>query len=92
MTASAFLLAIFAFVLFGLATEQHHGRCFRHPCPPRRALALRGAAWLCLAFDFALSLHLWGGVFGAIGWFATIMAGAALAFCALNFIPLRPRS
>ena len=89
MTALPFLAAILAFVLFGLATDQHHGKRFRRPCPRRRAIVFRGLAWACLAFGFALSLHVWGAVFGAIGWVATIMSGAAIVFCGLNFVPLK---
>jgi fatty acid desaturase len=93
MTALPFLLAALAFSLFGLATDQHHGKRLRRPCPKRRATALRGAAVMSLALGFALSLHVWGAVFGPIGWAATVMSGAALAFCGLNFVPLRgPRS
>ncbi|TPG49730.1 DUF3325 domain-containing protein [Sphingomonas glacialis] len=88
MTALAFLASALAFLLFGLATDQHHGKRFRRPCPKRRALALRATAWACLALAFALSLQAWGPVFGAIGWVATVMSGAALVFGGLNFIPL----
>lgn len=88
MTALPFLAAILAFLLFGLATDQHHGKRFRRPCPRGRAIALRTAAWACLAVGFALSLQAWGAVFGAIGWVATVMSGAAMVFGALNFIPL----
>lgn len=88
MTALPFLLAVLAFLLFGLATDQHHGRRFRRPCPKRRATALRAAAVTALALGFALSLTVWGAVFGPIGWAATVMCGAALAFCGLNFVPL----
>lgn len=89
MTALAFLLSALAFALFGVATDQHHGKRFRHPCPPHRARALRGAAWALLAAGFAVSLNAWGPVFGPIGWVGTVMSGAALAFCGLNFTPVR---
>ncbi|MEG3178396.1 DUF3325 domain-containing protein [Sphingomonas sp. RB3P16] len=89
MSAACFLVATLAFTLFAFATDQHHGKRLRRPCPKGRARLLRGLAWTCLALDFVLSLRAWGGVFGPIGWVATIMAGAAAAFCALNAIPVR---
>lgn len=89
MTIASFLCAIVAFLLFGLATDQHHGKRFRRPCPKRRATALRILAWTCLAVDFALALSAWGAVFGPIGWCATVMAGAAVTFCGLNLLPVR---
>jgi hypothetical protein len=89
MTALAFFLGVIAFLLFGLATDQHHGKRFRRPCPKRRATALRILAWTCLAVDFALALLAWGAVFGPIGWCATIMVGAATSFCGLNLLPTR---
>ncbi|WP_010187753.1 DUF3325 domain-containing protein [Sphingomonas sp. PAMC 26605] len=89
MTALPFLLSAFAFLLFGLATDQHHGKRLRRPCPSRRRAALRAGACTCLALGFALSLGVWGAVFGPIGWAASVMSGAALAFGGLNFVPLR---
>lgn len=89
MTPVPFLLAIGAFLLFGFATDQHHGRRLRRPCPKPRARTLRALAWACLAIGFGVSLRVWGGVFGPIGWVATVMTGAVLAFCALNFVPVR---
>lgn len=91
MIALPFLLAALAFLLFGLATDQHHGRRFRRPCPARRATAMRAAAVAALALGFLLSCAVWGAVFGPIGWSASVMSGAALAFVALNFVPL-PRA
>uniref|UniRef100_UPI0035C9C933 DUF3325 domain-containing protein n=1 Tax=uncultured Sphingomonas sp. TaxID=158754 RepID=UPI0035C9C933 len=92
MTAAPFILAIVAFLLFGIATDRHHGQRLRRPCPRQRARALRAAGWICLAIGFLLSLHVWGGVFGPIGWMATVMSGAVAAFCALNFVPVRKRA
>ncbi|MGY2732864.1 DUF3325 domain-containing protein [Sphingomonas sp. UYP23] len=88
MTALPFLTSILAFLLFGLATDQHHGKRFRRPCPKPCAIALRTAAWALLIVGFALSLQAWGVVFGPIGWVAAVMSGAALVFGGLNFIPL----
>jgi MFS family permease len=90
MTALPFLASALAFLLFGLATDQHHGKRFRRPCPRRRAIGLRALGWACLALGFALSLHVWGTVFGAIGWVGTVMSGAAIVFCGLNFVPRHP--
>ena len=91
MTALPFLAAILAFGLFGLATDQHHGKRFRRACPRGRATRLRATAWTLLALAFALSMIAWGAVFGAIGWFASIISGGALACAGLNFIPLSAR-
>ena len=91
MIVLSFLLATFGFLLFALATDQHHGKRFRSACPKPRAIALRTAACVCLALGFALSLRAWGPVIGPIGWVATLMAGAALVFCGVNFAPQAPR-
>lgn len=92
MTALPFLIALLSFVSFALATDPHHRKRFGGPCPRRRVLLLRAAAWAVLAVDFGVSLSVWGVVFGPIGWFATIMVGAAAAFCLLNLAPARKSS
>lgn len=89
MTALAFLVATLAFLLFGFATDQHHGKRLRRACPKGRARALRIAAWTFLGAGFFVSLHAWGSVFGPVGWMATVITGAAAAFGALNLVPVR---
>lgn len=89
MSALSFVLAALAFLLFALATDPHHRARLGRPCPKRSATMLRTTAWTLVALDFVTALLAWGSVFGPIGWVATLMTGAMLAFCALNFTPRR---
>ncbi|MCP3735257.1 DUF3325 domain-containing protein [Sphingomonas sp. RP10(2022)] len=82
-----FLLTALAFGLFGLATEAHHRR--RFGCGPGagRCRAFRRGAWVLLALAFPAAVLAQGWVFGPVLWSGAVMAGAAVAFLALNFLP-----
>lgn len=87
MTALPLILSIAAFLSLGLSTDAHHRRrCGASPSRERRR-ALRSAGWLGLGAAFAPAILARGWVFGPILWVAAIMAGAAIAFLALNLVP-----
>lgn len=88
MTALAFVLAVLAFSLFGLATHEHHRKRLGRPLDPIVALRLRAAGWVALGTAFPPSVMAQGWVFGPILWIALLMLGAGLVFLALNFLPL----
>jgi len=79
------IVAVVAFLLFGMASDLHHRRWLQRACSARRAAVLRTAAWACVGLDLPLSMLAEGRVFGPIVWVATLMAGAATTFCLLNF-------
>jgi len=50
---------------------------------------LRTGGWLALAASIAPAMLARGWIFGPILWAGVIMAGAGIAFLALNFLPAR---
>ena len=89
MSILSLLLATAAFFLLGLATEAHHRRRFG-ACPQAaRCKMLRTGGWLSLVVSVAPVLLARGWIFGPILWAGAIMAGAGIAFLALNFVPAR---
>lgn len=87
MTALALLIAIGAFMGFGLSSERHGAaRLGRRPSADvvRR---IRAAAWAALTVAFALSVAARGWIFGPILWSGLIMASAGVAFLFLNLTP-----
>ena len=60
MTALAFLLALLAFALFGLSTDEHHRKRLGARPDAVTVLRLRGAAWAAVAaaFPFAIAAPL----------------------------------
>ena len=89
MSVLSLLLATAAFVLLGLATDAHHRRRFG-ACPQaRRRRTLRTGGWLALIASVLPAMLARGWIFGPILWVGAIMAGAGIAFLALNFIPAR---
>lgn len=89
MSALSLLLATAAFALLGLATDAHHlGRFGTHPTARRRWM-LRLGGWLALIASTLPAMLARGWIFGPILWAGAIMAGAGIAFLALNFIPAR---
>ena len=89
MSVLSLLLATAAFVLLGLATDAHHRRGFG-ACPQaKRRRMLRTGGWLALIASVVPAMVARGWIFGPILWAGAIMAGAGIAFLALNFIPAR---
>lgn len=87
MSALALLFATAAFVLFGLATDQHHRvRLGRVPGAAAKRQMRRGA-WAALALAFLASIAARGWIMGPILWSGYVMLGAGLVFLALNFLP-----
>ena len=89
MSTVSLLFVIAAFVLLGLATDAHHRRRFGCCPQARRRRLLRGGGWLSLIAAVVAAILARGWVFGLILWAGAIMAGAGIAFLALNFIPSR---
>jgi hypothetical protein len=89
MSILSLLLAIAAFVLLGIATDAHHRRCFRHGLRARERRMLRTGGWLAMVVSFVAAIVSRGWTFGPILWTGAIMAGAGIAFLALNFLPAR---
>jgi hypothetical protein len=87
MTVLATLLALTAFLSFGLSTDRHHelrfGRCLTAPEARRGRMA--GSALLLAAFAAAIVARGW--VFGPVLWAGLAMAGAAASFLWLNLRP-----
>lgn len=89
MSILSLLLATAAFALLGLATDAHHRRRFgTHPTASQRRILMIGG-WLALVASVMPAMLARGWVFGPILWAGAIMAGAGIAFLALNFIPAR---
>ena len=89
MSVLSLVLAAAAFVLLGLATDGHHRRRFGHCPPATRRRMLRTGGWLTLVASVVPAMLARGWIFGPILWAGAIMAGAGIAFLALNFIPAR---
>ena len=89
MNILSLLLATAAFVLLGLATDAHHRRRFGCCPQARRRRILRTGGWLALVASVVPAILARGWIFGPILWAGAIMAGAGIAFLALNFIPPR---
>ncbi len=92
MTALPFVVALLGFLAFALATDHHHQRRFHRRRTPRAARALRILAWALLVAAFALSLEIWGPIYGPIGWTAALMLAAAATTLSLNLLPDLPRA
>jgi hypothetical protein len=89
MSILSLLLATAAFVLLGLATDAHHRRRFGYCPQQRRRTMLRTGGWLALIASVAPAILARGWIFGPILWAGAIMAGAGVAFLALNLLPAR---
>ena len=87
MSILCLALAAAAFGLLGLATDAHHRRRFGHCPPARRRTTMRAAGWLALVVSIVPALLARGWIFGPILWVGALMAGAGIAFLALNFMP-----
>lgn len=87
MIVLCIVVAIAAFVLFGLSTDLHHQQRLGGKLAPPRKKALRWAAWACVTLCFALALLAEGPVYGAIFWLGALSFGAAVVFLFLNLAP-----
>ncbi|MFD1951562.1 DUF3325 domain-containing protein [Sphingomonas arantia] len=91
MILLAFIAAVVAFGLLGLATDAHHGRWLRaRPSGTRKRLMRRGA-WCLIAVCLLLSIAARGLVFGPVAWVGLVMLGAAVAFLVINLLVPRAR-
>ncbi|SFP60864.1 DUF3325 domain-containing protein [Sphingomonas rubra] len=86
---SAVLLAALAFLLLGLATDAHHRRRFGTLPGADRRRWLRIASWVAMVASAVPAIAAQGAVFGPVLWSGAVMAGAAIAFLALNLLPAR---
>ncbi len=89
MSILSLVLSTAAFVLLGLATDAHHRRRFGSCPQPGRRMMLRTAGWLALVASVSAAILARGWIFGPILSAGAIMAGAGIAFLALNLIPAR---
>lgn len=92
MTILSLLLAAVAFGLLGLATDAHHRRRFGCLPDPARRGVLRYGGWLALVASVLPAILARAWIFGPILWAGAVMAGAGIAFLALNFLPPRVRA
>lgn len=89
MSLLSLLFAVAAFLMFGLATDEHHQRSFgRRPDPAVRR-RMRIAGWLSVGAAFPPALLGNGAVFGPILWVGVLMFAAGIVFLALNLSPWR---
>lgn len=87
MTILATLLALAAFLLFGLASDRQHEPRFGRRLAARDARRWRGAGWALLAAAFVSAIVARGWVFGPVLWTGLVVAGAAVSFLCLNLQP-----
>lgn len=92
MSLIPLLCALAAFLLFGLATDDHHQR--RLGRRPGRALKgrMRFAAWALVVAAFPPALLAQGGVFGPILWVGALMLAGGIVFLGLNLSPVWRRT
>jgi len=91
MSLLSLLCAVAAFLLFGLATDEHHQRRFGRRLDPASRRRMRVAGWLLVAAAFPPALLANGPVFGPIFWAGVLMLGAGIVFLTLN-LSLRRRT
>ena len=89
MSIVSLLLTTAAFGLLGLATDAHHRRRFGHCPQAAQRRLLRNGGWLALVGSVVPAILSRGWIFGPILWAGVVMAGAGIAFLALNVIPAR---
>jgi len=96
MTLLSLGLAVAAFALLGLATDEHHRRW----CGSRLAADVqqrrRRSAWPVFLVSFALAVADAGWAMGSVLWCGLVMLAAGAVFLFLNFAPpvrgLKPAS
>lgn len=84
MTVLATLLALAAFLLFGLASDRHYEPRFGRRLSARDARRWRLVGWALLATALVSAIVARGWVFGPVLWAGLAMAGAAVSFLWLN--------
>ncbi len=89
MTVLATLLALAAFMVFGLASDRHHEPRFGKRLPAPHTRRWRLAAWALLATALVCATAARGWVFGPVLWTGLLMAGAATSFLWLNLTTAR---
>jgi hypothetical protein len=87
MTLVTLLLALAGFLLFALATDEHHQRRLgrRPDAGTRRRMRL--AAWVSSVAALPPAIMAHGAVFGPILWAGMLMLSAGIVFLALNLSP-----
>ncbi len=89
MTVLATLLALAAFLLFGLASDRHHEPRLGRRLPVLDARRWRLIGWALLATALVGAIAARGWVFGPVLWTGLAMAGAAASFLWLNLTAAR---
>ena len=92
MTALGLVMAVAAFLLLGLATDEHHRRLRGQRVSREAARLLRRGGWALLGAAFVAAVLAHGWIFGPVLAFGLWMTGAGAAFLLLNFVPARDRS
>lgn len=89
MIAFAFMPALLAFALLGLASYDHYLRWFGHRPIRRTQRPLRIAASVALALSFAFAVASRGWAFGPVLWSGLVMLAAGCVFLFLNMTEAR---
>lgn len=89
MSPLCVLVAVAAFALFGLSTDNHHNKRFAARLTMKRSRDMRRLAWLLVAVCLALAFAAKGPVYGAVYWLGALSFGAATVFLALNLVPAK---
>ncbi|RDE05629.1 DUF3325 domain-containing protein [Sphingomonas aracearum] len=84
MIVLAFLPALLAFALLGLASHDHYLRWFGHRPTRRTQRPLRIAASVALALSLVLAVASRGWGFGPVLWSGLVMLAAGCVFLFLN--------
>jgi hypothetical protein len=87
MSLITLILAIAAFLLFALSTNEHHQRRLGKRPSAETRRRMRIAAWALVGVAFVPALIASGGVIGPILWAGTLMLAAGLVFLTLNLSP-----
>lgn len=89
MSLLCVLVAIAAFALFGLSTDNHHNKRFTQRLTMKRSRDMRRLAWLLVVACFVLAFAAKGPIYGAVFWLGALSFGAAMVFLVLNLVPVR---
>lgn len=80
-------LALIAFALLALATDDHHRHRIGHRSSAVVKRRMRIGAWTALALSFPCAILARGWIFGPVMWTAIIMLAAGAVFLGVNLIP-----
>lgn len=89
MSVLCVLVAVAAFALFGLSTDNHHKKRFTERLTMKRSRDMRRMAWLLVIACFFLAFAAKGPIYGAVFWLGALSLGAAIVFLTLNLVPAR---